>query len=47
MEYDQPDLRRTKFINTAEEVLGRLEQAERSINQSLQESYRKQPKTIE
>jgi hypothetical protein len=46
-EYEQPDQRRTKFITTAETVLGKLEETERNVNQSLQESYKKQPRSIE
>jgi hypothetical protein len=46
-EYEQPDQRRNKFITAAETVLGKLDDAERNINQSIQEEYEKQPKSIE
>lgn len=46
-EFQQPDQRRSKFVTAAENVLGKLDDAERSINQNLQEEYKKQPKTIE
>ena len=41
-----PDQRKTKFAATAEVVLGKLEETEKAINQSIQEDYKRQPKSI-
>jgi hypothetical protein len=37
VEFDQPDQRKNKFISTAESVLGKLEEKEAAINQTLWE----------
>jgi hypothetical protein len=36
-EFEQPDQRKNKFITAAENVLGKLDEAERTINQAIQE----------